>query len=131
MTTSTLVAALLLIGAVSSACMGAPDIGPDQTGTDRVMGLAGPDTLAAAVERGRQLTDQTCTSCHATGPTGSSPMAAATPFREIVHRYPLDQLEEAFAEGLVTGHPAMPEFVFRAGEIDDLIAYLESLKSAR
>lgn len=56
-------------------------------------------------------------------------MADATPLREIVHRYPLDQLEEAFAEGLVTSHPAMPEYIFRASEIDDLIAYLETLKA--
>ena len=61
--------------------------------------------------------------------SSSRSMAEATPFREIVHRYPLDQLEEAFAEGLVTGHPAMPPFVFRASEIDDLIAYLETVKA--
>lgn len=84
---------------------------------------------AQAVERGRLATAGVCASCHAVGRTGVSPMADATPFREIVQRYPLDQLEEAFAEGLVTGHPAMPQFVFRAGEIDDLIAYLETLKT--
>ncbi len=56
-------------------------------------------------------------------------MPAATPLREIARRYPLDQLEEAFAEGLVTGHPAMPQYTFRASEIDDLIAYLETLKA--
>ena len=55
-------------------------------------------------------------------------MAEATPLREIVHRDPLNQLEEAFAEGLVTSHPAMPGYTFRASEIDDLIAWLETLK---
>lgn len=84
---------------------------------------------AEAVARGRLLTSTACASCHATGATGQSPMADATPFREIVHRYPLDQLEEAFGEGLVTAHPAMPEYTFRASEIDDLIAYLETLKA--
>jgi len=86
---------------------------------------------ADAVERGRLLTSQTCASCHATGATGQSPMPAATPLREIAHRYPLDQLEEAFAEGLVTGHPAMPPYAFRASEIDDIIAYLETLKAGK
>jgi hypothetical protein len=56
-------------------------------------------------------------------------MADATPFREILHDYPMDQLEGAFAEGLVTAHPAMPPYIFRAGEIDDLVAYLETLKA--
>lgn len=87
------------------------------------------DTPAAAAVRGRQFAARSCASCHAIGSVGASPMAEATPFREIVHRYPLDQLEEGFAEGLVTGHPAMPAFVFRASEIDDLIAYLETVKA--
>jgi len=56
-------------------------------------------------------------------------MADAPPLREIVHRYPLDQLEESFAEGLVTSHPAMPRYSFRASEIDDLIAWLQTLKT--
>lgn len=89
-----------------------------------------PDEVARAIERGRLAASGTCASCHAVGPVGDSLMADATPFREIVRRYPLDQLEEGFAEGLVTGHPAMPQFVFRASEIDDLIAYLETLKTA-
>ena len=90
-----------------------------------------PDPPAQAAVRGQQFATQACASCHAIGPLGASPMAGAPPFREIVHRYSLDQLEEAFASGLVTGHPAMPAFVFRASEIDDLIAYLETVKSER
>lgn len=87
--------------------------------------------LSDAAERGRVLTSTACAGCHATGRTGASPMAAAPPFREVAHRYPLNQLEESFGEGLVTGHPAMPQFVFRASEIDDLIAYLETLRTDR
>lgn len=85
------------------------------------------DMTAQAAVRGQQLAAQACASCHATGTGSVSPMAEATPFREIAHRYPLDRLQEAFAQGLVTSHPAMPPFVFRAGEIDDLIAYLETV----
>lgn len=84
-----------------------------------------------AALRGQQLATQACASCHAVGVVGASPMAEATPFRTIVERYPLDRLEEGFAEGLVTSHPAMPAYVFRASEIDDLIAYLETVKSER
>ena len=91
--------------------------------------LTRPDTVEQAAVRGRQLATGACAGCHAVGAVGDSPMAAATPFREIVHRYPLDQLEEAFDEGLVTSHPAMPAYVFRASEIDDLIAYLETVKA--
>lgn len=88
-----------------------------------------PDGRAAAAERGRRFADSACASCHATGPAGASPLAAAPPFRQVVDRYPLDRLEAAFAEGLVTSHPAMPTFTFRASEIDDLIAWLETVEA--
>ena len=87
------------------------------------------EMTAEAAARGQRIAVQTCSGCHAVGADGASPMAEATPFRVIVHRYPLEQLQEAFAEGLVTGNPAMPAHVFRASEIDDLIAYLETVKA--
>lgn len=120
---SRLVAALSAVCALSAAAVqGAvkPPSAPQETSTD---------TMAAAAERGRRLATSACASCHAIGAVGASPMAAATPFREIVRRYPARELEEGFAEGLVTGHPAMPAFAFRASEIDDLIAYLETLEA--
>lgn len=114
-----LACAFLAGGSVSYQAQVQPQARPEQTA-----GMA-----AEAVERGRLLASTACASCHATGATGPSPMADATPFREIVRRYPLDHLEEAFAEGLVTAHPAMPDHIFRASEIDDLIAWLETLKA--
>lgn len=130
MLTPRLTAALVLILAVSGGCAPDPGIEPLQVEPAPIAraNAEAPGEMRLAVERGRRLTVETCASCHATEGTGPSPMADATPFREIVLRYPLDQLEEAFGEGLVTGHPAMPEFVFRASEIDDLIAYMETLK---
>jgi hypothetical protein len=32
------------------------------------------------------------------------------------------------AEGIVTGHPTMPEFQLDAGQVGDFIAYLKSLE---
>ena len=37
-------------------------------------------------------------------------------------------LEEAFAEGIVTGHPTMPEFRLDPGQIADVIAYFKTLE---
>ena len=84
--------------------------------------------LAAAIA---VLGAVSCAPVQESGPTGASPLSAAPPFRDIVHRVPLDQLEQRFAEGLVTAHPAMPAFVFRASEIDDLVAWLETLEDGR
>ena len=80
-----------------------------------------------AVTRGRAIAERNCGRCHALGRTGPSPLAEAPPFRTFARRWPLESLEEAFAEGIVTGHPDMPEFVFAPDEIGDLIAYLAAI----
>lgn len=83
------------------------------------------------VERGRALVLSTCSGCHATGRTGDSPYPSAPPFRVIAARTDVENLAEAFAEGIVVGHQGdrqMPEFQLSPGEIEDLIAYLKSLQ---
>jgi cytochrome c len=50
------------------------------------------------------------------------------PFREIAKRYPPENLVEALAEGIVTGHNEMPEFLFEPEDIVEIISYLESLQ---
>jgi len=81
----------------------------------------------AAVERGQALTLRLCAGCHAVGPEGASRFAPAPPLRTIAQRYDVDDLAEAFAEGIVVGHPAMPVFTFEPPEIGDLLDYLRSL----
>jgi hypothetical protein len=46
----------------------------------------------------------------------------------VVTRYPPQDLAEALAEGISTGHPDMPEFVFQPAEIEAIVAYLNHLK---
>jgi len=43
-------------------------------------------------------------------------------------RYPVESLEESLAEGIITGHPTMPEFRFDPSQVADVIAYLKSLE---
>jgi mono/diheme cytochrome c family protein len=87
-------------------------------------GPAAPDPAA----QGAALAEARCANCHATGRTGTSPRANAPAFRDLHRRYPVDQLAESLAEGIVTGHPDMPEQSFTASEVDALIAYLRSLE---
>lgn len=80
---------------------------------------------------GRQIAEQNCQRCHAIGPDGDSPLADAPPFREIVKRWPPDNIAEALAEGIEVTHQGveqMPEFQFDPTQIDNLIAYLNSLQ---
>lgn len=54
-------------------------------------------------------------------------MGLAPPFRNLSKRYPIDHLAEALAEGIVTGHPAMPRFTFEPREINALLSYIAGL----
>ncbi len=56
-------------------------------------------------------------------------MAAAPPFRELHRRYEPEQLSEALAEGILTGHPAMPQFEFSAPDVQSVILYLDSIQT--
>jgi mono/diheme cytochrome c family protein len=90
-------------------------------------GPAPDQTRLEAVERGRAFATTACAGCHAIGRDDASPLAAAPPLRDIVARRDPETLADGFAEGLVTSHPAMPAYIFRASEIDDLMAWLETL----
>ena len=92
--------------------------------------LATTASAEPSAERGRALAEENCARCHAVGRTGTSPLPQAPPFRTLSERYPLDTLWEAFAEGIVTGHPQMPEFHWEPEKIEDLMAYLGTLVPA-
>jgi len=87
-------------------------------------------TAAAAQDAklGESLLVRDCGHCHATGKTGNGPRADAPPFRTLGKRYPIDSLEEALGEGIMSGHPDMPEFKYDAGEVGAIIAYLKSIQ---
>jgi mono/diheme cytochrome c family protein len=80
------------------------------------------------IKVGKLIAETRCSTCHAIGPTGNSPHQDAKPFRQLSENYPVRNLEEALAEGIVVGHPDMPMFVLSPYEIDALITYLESIQ---
>ncbi len=88
----------------------------------------GASALSPAAQRGFVFVDTNCSKCHAVGRFGDSPLAIAPPFRTLHERYPVEQLAEAFAEGIVVGHPSMPQFTLDPAQIDDVITYLETLE---
>ncbi len=82
-------------------------------------------------EEGRAIVVEKCSRCHATGLEDASPHDKAPPFREVAELYPSENLAEALAEGIVSGHPDMPVFVFETEDIERLLAYLNALADAR
>ncbi len=90
--------------------------------------LAGGATAdGQLIERGRQIVTEQCARCHAVTASGASPRMQALPFRDIAKRYPLSHLEEALAEGIITGHNDMPEFKFDPAEIAAMLSYIDSI----
>jgi mono/diheme cytochrome c family protein len=91
------------------------------------MALSTQGRAAELTDQGRLLLEKNCSRCHAIGHTDASPNAQAPPFRTVIARYPAEDLAEALAEGIVTRHSEMPEFIFAPDEIEAIIAYLNSL----
>jgi mono/diheme cytochrome c family protein len=81
------------------------------------------------VDRGQAILQEKCARCHAIGLTDTSRHLQAPPFRDVVKRYPVENLAEALAEGIVSGHADMPEFVFQPDEINAILSYLDSLNA--
>jgi cytochrome c len=83
---------------------------------------------AAKLKRGEALVTRDCSRCHATARTGQSTHPEAPLFRTLGKRYPIEALEEALGEGIISGHPDMPEFTFESAEVGAIIAYLKSIQ---
>lgn len=82
---------------------------------------------AADAEHGERLAKQWCTGCHLTGvdqPTGGD---AAPPF-SVIAETASDRNDDLRA-WLADPHPPMPNFNLTRWEIDDLLAYIESLNT--
>jgi cytochrome c len=80
------------------------------------------------VKDGRRLVETHCAVCHAIGRRGASANSEAPPFRRLAARYPVEQLQEALVEGILVGHPAMPDFAFSPDEADAIIAYIRTVQ---
>ena len=96
-------------------------------GTAVLLALGTALAEADDIAEGKTLVELNCARCHAVERTSESKHSDAPPFRTLSQRYPIDALEEAFAEGISTGHPDMPEFVATPDQIGAILDYINSL----
>lgn len=73
---------------------------------------------------GRQLARQWCASCHLVDRSTQGP-DTAPPFQAIARRHPRN--DGWVRAWLSTPHPPMPNLNLSRRQIDDIVAYLESL----
>jgi|SRR5689334_1966662 len=91
--------------------------------------LMNPVLAASSPEqRGKAFARANCARCHSIERAGPSAFDPAPPFRTLHLHYPVEALSEALAEGIVTGHPAMPQFELTPDQIHDLLSFLKTLE---
>ncbi|HEY0331292.1 MAG TPA: cytochrome c [Rhodopseudomonas sp.] len=81
-----------------------------------------------AERRGKSFAKAHCSRCHSIDRVHPSRLDRAPPFRTLHLRYPIETLAEAFAEGIYTGHAAMPAFELTPSQINDLLSFLKTLE---
>lgn len=86
--------------------------------------LSADDTDAAA---GKALLEAHCAKCHSIAATGESPLPKAPPLRQVYLKYPIEQLEEGFAEGMGSRHRDMPQIQFSPDQVEAILTYLGSI----
>ena len=86
-----------------------------------------PSVNAQDTSAGLKLAEQRCARCHAIKPgqIGQHPLAPT--FMDIANRYSVWDLQESFAEGILVGHAAMPKFVLKPREINNLLSYMDTM----
>jgi len=87
-----------------------------------------PQPLSPAAERGLQFVTRSCGGCHAVGYSGHSANAVAPPFASVRMRHTAIGLERSLAQIAREGHGEMPPIYMTAAEMQDIVAYIESLE---
>lgn len=91
-----------------------------------------PADLTTSAIQGEMSVRRHCATCHAVSMQDASPYPGAPPLRDVASRYPVENLEEALAEGIYVSHRGpMPPFTLEADEIADITAYLRTLQARR
>lgn len=82
------------------------------------------------VSEGRELAQTHCARCHAVGTSGQSPNPRAPEFRLMQQRHPILALREPLTRGIAAPHDEMPKFALGEAQVDNLVAYINTLQSA-
>lgn len=102
---------------------------------DALVRLSAASTIAAQstnrVIAGEAIAKKTCAWCHAIGKRGESPNKDAPRFRDIHARHPVLALREPISRAIATPHDRMPKLPLTTAEVDQIIAYINSLRPGR
>jgi cytochrome c len=94
--------------------------------------LIGPGPVLAAntvssASGGKALLEKNCSRCHSIEAKNDSPLKQAPPLREVYLKYPIEQSEYGFAEGMGSRHKGMPQIQFSDDQVSAILHYLGSI----
>lgn len=102
---------------------------------DALIRLSGESTVTdkstRRVAAGEAIAKKNCAWCHAIGPRGDSPVRDAPRFRDVHARHPILTLRQPISRAIATPHDKMPKLPLSNADVDHIIAYINSLRSAR
>jgi cytochrome c len=101
---------------------------PNVIGGILLLAVAGPafgQGLSGNAERGGQIAEAWCSTCHVVSERQTRAPADAPTFRAIAERSP--EAIDALAGFLMDPHPPMPDLSLTREEIRHLLAYIASL----
>jgi cytochrome c len=94
-----------------------------------MLASAGPaGAQSPAVQRGLTFVRVHCAQCHSIDTVSESTLKIAPPFRDLHLKYPIESLRRPLSEGIIANHPTMPQFRLEADQINDVIAFMQSLE---
>ena len=94
-----------------------------------MLAISGPafgQGLTGNAERGGQVAERWCSTCHLVSERQQQAVTEAPTFRSIAERSP--EAIDALAAFLMDPHPPMPDLSLTREEIRDLLAYISSLR---
>jgi mono/diheme cytochrome c family protein len=89
-----------------------------------------PKPLDVSADRGRFYALRSCAGCHAVAGQGESPNGSAPSFAAIRLRYNALSLPRRLAEISKNGHHEMPPIYMTPDEIQDIVAYVETVEGS-
>jgi hypothetical protein len=69
-----------------------------------------------------------CAQCHSIDTASESTLKIAPPFRDLHRKGPIESLRRPLSEGIIANHPTMPQFRLEADQVNDVIAFMQSLE---
>ena len=118
----------LLCLAVASACLIGACTSKHQSSAQAPAAGVAPVSDTAAVSRGHSYAQRVCGTCHAVA-AGDQHSPAAPSFNVVANTPGMTRL--ALNAWLHSPHQSMPNLIVDPNEIDDLAAYLASLRRSR